>query len=347
MFYKIKALCKAGIRIHLHYFSYNNRNNTDELNQVCESVHSYPRKTGRRGINRRLPYIVASRINDELITRLNQDDYPVLLEGIHCTGILTQLKRGRKIIVRVHNREAEYYKHMARSERNLFRKFYFSRESRLLASYEKALPQDMLYACINREDAAYYGNSGNGFYLPAFIPFREINPEPGIGNFCLYHGNLSVPENEKAAVWLLRKVFSKIKVPLVIAGKNPSRMLEKMAHWCQHTCLVADPSAKEMDDLVRKAHIHLLPAYSKTGIKLKLLHALYRGRHCVVNNEMTSGTGLGEACYTGTTANSFASIITQLHHQPFMEEEITLRKKMLEPVFDNDRNAALVIQYLW
>ena len=250
-------------------------------------------------------------------------------------------------MVRVHNLESAYYRHLAAAERNLFKKLFFRRESRLLARYEKTLQPDVLYACINQDDIAQFGTAVNSFYLPAFIPFKEIKPETGIGNFCLYHGNLGVSENEKAAIWLLRNVFSKIRIPFVIAGKKPSRRLEKMAHLCQHTCLVADPSSPEMDDLVRKAHIHVLPAFSNTGIKLKLLHALFRGRHCVVNREMTSGTGLEDACHTGTTADSFASIIAQLHHQPFTEEEITLRKRIVEPVFDNDRNAALINQFLY
>lgn len=347
MFYKIKALSKAGIRIHLHYFQYNDREITDDLSQLCESVEAYPRKTGREGLRGHQPYIVASRNNEALLDNLNRDDYPVLLEGIHCTGMVSQIRKGKKIMVRVHNLESAYYRNLAKAERSWLKKFYFRRESRLLEKYEKTLPQDVFYACINHDDLPHFGTALNSFHLPAFIPFQHIKSETGIGNFCLYHGNLSVPENEKAALWLLQHVFSKIRVPFVIAGKKPSKRLEKMAHLCQHTCLVADPKPQEMDDLVRKAHINILPAFSTTGVKLKLLHALYRGRHCVVNPEMTSGTGLEAACHTGKTADALASIVAQLHNQPFTEEEIRLRERVLEPVFNNDRNAALIIQYLY
>lgn len=120
-----------------------------------------------------------------------------------------------------------------------------------------------------------------------------------MGTFCLYHGNLGVAENEKAAIWLLNEVFFKIKVPLVIAGKNPSRRLDKLAHLCQHTCLVANPSDTELNDLVRLAHINILPSFSDTGIKVKLLHALFEGRHCVVNDAMVNGTGLGNGLSCG------------------------------------------------
>lgn len=350
MLCKIEALHKAGIKIHLHYFSYNHRGNPNELNQYCNSIHVYERKTGTKGLSAKLPYIIASRINTQLIDNLNKDDHPVLLEGLHCTGILPALKDNKKVVVRLHNDESEYYKQLAGSTGNLFKKIHYHRESRLLKKYQHSLPQHCMYACITEKDAAAFRQEyglKNVFFSPAFIPFKEITGQEGIGNFCLYHGNLSVAENEKAAVWLICQVFSKIQMPLVIAGKAPSGRLKKLAHLYQHSCLVADPSATEINDLVKKAHINILPSFSTTGIKFKLLHALFEGRHCVVNNEMVSGTGLEEACHIGANANAIASIITQLHHQPFTAEETKLRKRLLETVYDTERNAAQLIQYLY
>ena len=186
-------------------------------------------------------------------------------------------------------------------------------------------------------------------FLPTFPAWQKVTGEEGIGNLCLYHGNLSVPENEEAALWLVCKVFTRVRVPFVIAGKKPSKRLQKVAHLCQHTCLVADPSEAEMNDLIRKAHINVLPCFNKniTGIRLKLLHALYEGRHCVVNDPMVSGTGLEPTCHIGTNANAFASIITQLYHRPFGEEEIRLRKQLLCSVYDNEKNTRQLIQWLW
>jgi hypothetical protein len=165
----------------------------------------------------------------------------------------------------------------------------------------------------------------------------------------LYHGNLSVPENEEAALWLLRNVFNKVKMPFVIAGKKPSRRLMKMAHIYQHTCIVADPSETELHDLIQKAHINVLPCFNKetTGIRLKLLHALYDGRHCVVNESMVRGTGLEDACHIGANANAIASIITQLQFHPFAEEELKLRRNLLLQTYDNKKNTQQFIQYLY
>jgi len=353
MFNRIKAFHKQGIGIHLHYFCYNDRGTPNELNQFCESISVYDRKSLKEGFSFSQPFIVGSRVNDKLINNLQQDQHPILIEGIHCTGILPFLDLSvRKVVVRVHNEESLYYKELARSSFNPLKKMYFSHESHLLKEYSKKLPHEPLYACITESDKAILQQKyelPNVRFIPAFPSWQEVTGEEGIGNLCLYHGNLSVPENEEAALWLLCRVFTKIRVPLVIAGKKPSKRLQKAAHLCQHTCLVSDPTETEMNDLVRKAHIHVLPSFNKnmTGIRLKLLHALFQGRHCVVNAPMVEGTGLEPACHIGSNANAFAAIIAQLYHQPFSEEEIRLRKSLLAHTYDNDQNAKSLIQWLW
>jgi len=153
MMNRIMMLKKLGIGIHLHYFSYNEKGMPNELNQFCESIHVYERKSIRQGFSSKLPYIIASRINDELIENLQKDDHPILLEGIHCTGILPKLDlQKRKVIVRMHNEEAIYYKELARVESSLLKKLYFLRESRLIKKYNDHLPKECLYVCVSNND---------------------------------------------------------------------------------------------------------------------------------------------------------------------------------------------------
>jgi hypothetical protein len=353
MMNRIKTLHELGIGIHLHYFSYNERGIPNELNQFCESIQVYEREKINNGFSFSTPFIVASRINDKLIDRLQEDDYPILLEGIHTTGILSRLDRQRrKIVVRMHNEESLYYKELARAESGILKKIYFQHESRLLRKYNHHLPDDCTYACISEDDAVLFKDEyklSQVEFLPSFVSWNSVSSEEGQGSLCLFHANLSVPENEEAALWLLCKVFTKARLPLVIAGKKPSRRLQKLAGLCQHTCLVADPGEREMSDLVKKAHINVLPCFNKnvTGVRLKLLHTLFEGRHCVVNESMVAGTGLEGACHIGTNANAFASIITQLYHQPFTREEIILRKQLLGQTYNNEKNAKKLLQWLW
>ncbi|MET0462725.1 MAG: mannosyltransferase [Chitinophagaceae bacterium] len=353
MMNRIMKLHDLGIRIHLHYFNYNERGTPNELNQFCESIHVYARETFKNSFSLKTPFIVASRINDDLIKRLSDDNHPILLEGIHCTGILREMDiSSRKVIIRMHNEESTYYKELARVEKSFAKKLYFFNESRLLKKYATGLPDECTYACVSANDVRALKNVyhlDNVQFLPTFPTWQKVTGEEGQGNFCLYHGNLSVPENEKAALWLLCNVVTKARAPFIIAGKKPSKRLMKVAELCQHTCLVADPSETEMNDLVRKAHIHVLPCFNKevTGIRLKLLHALFEGRHCVVNEPMVAGTGLEDACHLAGNANAFASIIMQLYHQPYTREEKILRRQLLGNTYDNEKNTRELIQWLW
>jgi hypothetical protein len=219
-----------------------------------------------------------------------------------------------------------------------------------LRQYERKLPEEVPVIAVSNNDAIFYRDELDKrltTYLPVFIPHTQVKSLEGIGTYCLYHGNLSVAENEKAALWLLEKVFSLAKISFIIAGKDPSKRLIRKAQKNKNVRVVSNPSDAELDDLIAKAQIHVLPSFNKTGIKLKLINALYNGRHCVVNDEAVEGSGLEDACHIGTTSHAIASIITQLYHHPFGEEEINLRKKLLGKIFNNKANAQQLIRLIW
>src|SRR6187200_1548653 len=350
LFYKIKALHEEGVKIRLHCFDYG-RGPQNELNKYCEEVNYYKRLSKWESISLTMPYIVKSRENPLLLDNLLKDDYPVLMEGIHCTAFLRPLLLSeRKVFLRLHNVEFFYYSQLFQSEKNLFKKIYFLNESMFLRQYEKKLPEELPVIAVSHNDAVFYRDELDkslATYLPVFIPYTQVNSPEGIGTYCLYHGNLSVAENEKATIWLLDKVFSLAKVPFIIAGKDPSKGLLRKIEKNKNASIVSNPSDAELNDLIAKAQIHVLPSFNKTGIKLKLINALYNGRHCVVNDEAVEGSGLEGACHIGTTSHAIASIITQLYNHPFGEEEINLRKRLLGKIFNNKANARQLIQLIW
>jgi hypothetical protein len=351
LFYKLKALHAEGVKIKLHCFLYGHRQEADELKRYCNEVHYYSRNSGLSAVEINKPYIVQSRANPELLANLLKDDYPVLMEGIHCTFFLkTLMERNRKVFLRLHNVESVYYNHLFKHEKKIFRKLYFLNESVFLRKYEKKLPDNLPVFTVSETDAEYYRESfgkTNVSFLPVFTPGNEIQCRQGIGKYCLYHGNLSISENEKAVMNLLKNVFSKIKIPLVIAGKNPSSRLQKEIAKNKNIRLVANPPETEMQELVSEAQVHVLPSMNNTGIKLKLVNALYNGRHCLVNDAAVAGTGLADACHIANTSNDIASVLIQLYHHPFSEEEIALRKKLLPRIFNNRENARKLIQSIW
>ncbi|MCC7524379.1 MAG: glycosyltransferase [Chitinophagaceae bacterium] len=352
LYYKLKYLCEAGVIIHLHSFAYG-RGRQDALKQYCHSVHYYKRSNGWWNLLSRIPYIVGSRSAPELLNNLTRDDFPVLLEGVHCTFWLYKGRlNGRKVILRLHNVEFEYYHHLANHSFSVFQKIYYRVESWLLRRYEKKIASsvDSVVTVSVRDADTYRQLSGKpgAFYLPVFTPWNSVVCREGKGTYCLYHGNLSVSENEQVALWLVKHVFSTLTmIPLILAGKNPSPVLKKTVQLYSHITLIENPSQEAMQQLIEEAQIHLLPSFSSTGIKLKLLHALFCGRHCIVNKAMVADTGLEEACIMAADATEMKYAIQTFFSQPFSIEAIQFRQALLNNHYNNATNAEQLIKKIW
>lgn len=351
LYYKLKYLHEKGIIIHLHCYEYG-RGKQEALLEYCKTVHYYKRSAGWLRFLTGLPYIAGSRAGRELSGSLANDNYPVLLEGIHCTFLLYRGKlAGRKVILRLHNIESEYYRQLAHHSASLFRKIYYRAESILLKRYErKVVPKADLVVTVTEKDAQQCRTDWgveNAVYLPVFTPWNVVTCREGSGTYCLYQGNLSVSENERAVLWLVKNVFSGLSIPLVIAGKHPSLFLQKEVKKYSHIRMVANPSQEQMQQLIEEAQVNLLPSFTRTGIKLKLLHAVFCGRHCVVNSAMAEGSHLEAACFIAEDAAAFRDAVQLLFHRPFSTEDQYHRQHLLAHYFNNRHHAGEMVQWIW
>ena len=75
IFHKIRSLKNAGVRVILHTFTYE-RSPAAELEEYCEKVYYYPRKTGWKSQFSFKPYIIYSRRSSELLINLAADPWP-------------------------------------------------------------------------------------------------------------------------------------------------------------------------------------------------------------------------------------------------------------------------------
>ena len=335
VYYRIVALAKAGVLIHLHCYTYG-REEAKELEQWCEEVCYYPRETGIRHQLERRPYIVASRCSKALLHRLQQDNYPILLEGLHSCLLLEQLTGpGRRITVRAHNVEHDYYTALAQAENRLWKRLFFLSEARKLQRYESVLLKATRVLAISEADAAHFRELGcaDVRLLPPSHGHTQVTSLTGRGDYVLYHGNLSVPENIKAAHYILNHLVSRCPYQFVIAGRDPDNTLRQAAHQHPNVRLVANPDDDAMRHLLQEAHVNLLITAQPTGVKLKLMNALYQGRHCLVNSTMVQGTALDGACTIADTPDELCSALTRLMTVDFTEEE---HRRRIEILAKND-----------
>lgn len=341
IYYKCKYLSQLGVDIELHCFEYGRAKST-ELERYCSKVHYYKRKRYINPFNSSIPYIVKSRIHKHLIANLCQDNHPVLLEGLHTTyPLIDERVSNERCFVRTHNIEHEYYKRLESVESSLFKRRFFRMESAKLAAYEIVLMNAAGVFAISRYDASHFKQvNPKTITVSAFHDSEKVEVIPGKGDYVLYHGNLGVGENNHAAMYLVNEVFSKIETRCIIAGNNASNQLRK-ACISNNVELKEEISSKEIISLIQNAQINVLPTFQKTGIKLKLLNALYKGRHCLVNSPMVEDTGLEHLCYIADAAENMIQQIGELMEIEFLPKEIDTRSLELKP-FNNAANAEIM-----
>ena len=348
VYYKIKSLHDLGIRIHLHCFHYG-REESAELEKICASVHYYERKKFYKALYSSVPYIVGSRQSGELLENLSSDDYPILFEGLHTCFYLSHPAIKHKLkTVRMHNVEWEYYKSLKEAERNYLIKFYFNIEAKRLKKFEEELKNaDRIFA-ISKSDYEYLRQSYENIeFISAFHSNEAVTSLVGKGNFILYHGNLGVVENNQAALFIVKKVAAELNIPFVIAGKSPTDALKKEVAKHPHIELIENPAFEKITELLATAHINYLTTFQNTGIKLKLLNALYRGRFCLVNSMMVNNTGLESLCIIENNPVATQKVITDLMEMEFTEHHINKRKQLLDHQFSNKANAQKIIKSIW
>jgi hypothetical protein len=347
VFYRLKALHELGIKITLHAFEYG-RKPTNELNKYCEKVYYYERRTFVNPFIGTLPYIVSTRKDDTLLENLLKDNSPILFEGMHTCFFLDHPKlKNRFKMVRMHNIEHEYYSKLEEVESNYFKKYFFSKEASRLKTYQSILHHANLILSISHNDEKYLNKHFKHVkYIPAFHPNEKVTSISGNGNYCFYHGKLSVGENDEAARFLVEKVFNDLSIPLFIAGDKPSSELKKLIEGKPHIKLFEHLSTEQICELTQKAQINILPTFQNTGIKLKLINVLFQGRFVIANNMMVKNTGLENLCLISNTVQEFKQAVKETMTKSFDKKEIQKREEILSSNFNNSANATALIKLL-
>lgn len=349
VFYKLKTFHEKGVKVHLHCFEYG-RGEQSELLKYCESVTYYKRKMSPLGVFSKLPFIIKSRVSSELKNNLLKNDYPILFEGLHTCYLLKDKAFNNRIkIFRESNIEHEYYSHLAKSEKNILKKWYLKTEVLKLKSFEKIVKYSDLSFIVSEKDWEYFCATypkNKNFFVPSFHSGTNVEVKQGRGEYVLYHGNLSVSENYEAVKYMVEVIFKEIDIPLIVAGLNPPNFIVDLIKDKENIKLIANPSEEEMKELIANAQINFLYTHQATGLKLKLLNVLYHGRFCVVNANMIWGTTLAPICEVGVSDIELKDLILEKFNQEITPQEIEKRKELLKENYSNDINFERIVKHI-
>lgn len=344
VFYRIIALHELGVKIHLHCYEYG-RGMPEELKQYVEEVQYYKRRRSIIDWMNKLPFIVKTRSSKFLIRNLLKDDAPILFEGIHTTFFLSDERLKERIkIVRTHNIEHDYYAHLASQAKGVRKRFYTS-ESRKLKAYEAVLKHADHILAIKEDEAEHFRQYCNSVtVLPASLPDLGPNKFEATRPFFLFHGNLSVPENENGAIWLIENVFGQLEWcdKLLIAGKNPTEKLQKT---CRDygVMLTANPNEEEMNTLIWLARVHVIYSAQATGVKLKLINALRSNGHVIVNPQVVKGTDFAQFCTVALDDRDFIEYCKEFILTEASPVELEPRRAFIMKNLDNAQNCKRIL----
>ena len=347
VFYKLKALHELGICIYLHTFEYG-RGKPTELEPFCKQIFYYERNDSLKSVFSKTPFIVKSRSCNLLVDNLIKIKAPILYEGLHTTyPLIKNTIEGRKILVRAHNIEHLYYDGLAKSETRIKKKLFFKTEAKKLKAYEKILCKTDAILTISPSEHAYFSKEyvDKAVYIPVFHQSEKVKELSKKGTFALYHGDLRVADNTKS-VYFLIDVFKQLKYPLVIASSCKNKEVIKKITSYKNISFVTIKDQDHVNELLNEAHINVLPTFQKTGIKLKLINALYNGRFCVVNTKMVEDTGLESVCEIANNKDAFEIKVQELIDKDFTKKMSKEREKVLSP-FNVKINAQKIIDLMY
>ena len=345
MYYRLKALHELGFQITLHVFEYG-RGKSDILSNFAKVIY-YSRKKSVFHVFSPRPFIVQSRISKRLLDNLRQDDAPIVLEGLHTTWCLEHPEiQQRMTFVRMHNIEHEYYRGLQKNS-SFFKRYFFRLEAKKLKKYQHILRFCTHVLAIKESDAAEFRKLHASVHiLPASVPDVHGAFTP-VKRYALFHGKLSVAENDAAARWIiaaLRNVLDPT-FPLVIAGHQPGKKLRDVCRK-ENIKLLANPSETEMHQLIQEAQIHVLHTSVASGIKLKLIACVRSSGHILLNDKMVRGTALEQFCTIAEDAKSYKLNFLGLQQSTLSPQDFARRDAFVEEGFNTKRNCELFVKLL-
>lgn len=291
VYFRILAL-SPHFTIHLHAFRKKNHKIyvSDEINEACSKIHYYNRKTNLSKHFSSLPFFVKSRESKSLVENILDLEGVILFEGIHTTAALKYL-RNKPVFIRSHNIESEYYGGLRRSTRSWWRRIYYFIEEFKLKKFESQVYADASgVVSISERDKLVIGRiNSNTISIYPFTGNSE-QPSPQLINQnyekdrIVFFGNLSVPENELAAMNLIKRV-KRSRYNLSLLGKSPSKVLINLCRK-QHIDLVENPSDAILHETIQSAEFTVLFSNQYSGVKLKLFTALKYANKLLISKEL-------------------------------------------------------------
>lgn len=280
-----------------------------------------------------LPYNAERFISDEfknvLSGILRENGYDIVqLEGLYLAPYIKTIRDNSEalIVYRCHNIEHLIWKSYLSREKNLLKKWYIG----ILYKRIKVFEQDFInkydiITPLTKTDLEIMNSMGN--LKPAMVaPFGKFRYEPEIdysssGSLCLqYIGALDWMPNVEALGWFVDNVWEKIKkkhpgLIFIVAGRNAGKDMKKDL---QGKGIDFRGEVESSHDYLSENGILLVPLFSGSGIRVRIIEAMFYGKPVVATSLAVSGIPAenGKHLLIADNAEAFIKSVQKLIDDP-------------------------------
>lgn len=346
IYFKIKALHKIGYLIHLHIFTKEIPQNDDSLKQFTKSIYYYKTKIKWYHIFSQLPISIISRKNKKLTENLLLNNAPILFESLKTTCLINDIRLKNRIkLLRLHNLEENYFRGVAKSETNLFKKYFFYREAKKFENYTIWPKFNSILTLSEFENSTLQEKKIKSQYIPVFHGNENVKQLSEYGQNILFHGDLSTADNLKSCLFLI-DVFKKFpNFNLVIASGSKKGLIDNKIKGFPNIEFVALKDFNHLLQLFEAAHICICWSFQNSGTKLKLINALFNSRFSIINQNIIDDKKIIPLCTMVFTKEELVDTIKKLMKQPYAASEFLARKNVLENHLNDTQNAKKILDY--
>jgi len=247
-----------------------------------------------------------------------------------------------KIILHEHNCEYLIWKRYADIETNLIKKIALLNQAHRIKKYEQQICKQstvILAAPNDTDELVKIGANPNKFLETYHLGDDSFLQEPNLqfeqaSNNLLYIGTLSWEANIDGLLWFYKEIWPLVKhqhptVKLYIIGKHADERIKTIA--AEDDQIILTGFIEDVEPYFIENKVFIAPLRFGSGIKVKIVNALYRGIPCVTTSIGTEGlkTMDEEHIFIKDNAKDYAAAIHQLFTNKTTWEKLSTQSRQL------------------
>lgn len=254
----------------------------------------------------RLPYNAQRFINksfqNELVNHLKENQYDIIqFEGLYVLIYCAFVKKvsQAKTIYRAHNIEHEIWQRLVKNTGQIIKLIYFKILAVRLTRFEKSLLNcyDALVPITERDNKEFnrLGNTKSSFVSPTGILNSAIRvPVRRKTRQLFFLGSLDWMPNQEGILWFLEHCWNQISkehpnLEFHIAGRNAPISLVSLLNKKN---LYFHGEIENAWRFIDSYDILIVPLFSGSGMRIKIIEAMARGKVIITTNTGAEGIGV-------------------------------------------------------